>query len=91
LDEQDDILLWIQRETAESQTAIDVANGEIALLQEYRARLIADVVTGKLDVREAAARLPLEVPVSEPLDEIQDLAEDEESAEDVELEAEETI
>ena len=31
---------------------------EIALAREYRARLIADVVTGKLDVREAAARLP---------------------------------
>ena len=28
------------------------------LLREYRTRLIADVVTGKLDVREAAARLP---------------------------------
>ena len=28
------------------------------LLGEYRARLIADVVTGKLDVREAAATLP---------------------------------
>ena len=27
-------------------------------LQEYRTRLIADVVTGKLDVREAAAKLP---------------------------------
>ena len=27
-------------------------------MQEYRTRLIADVVTGKLDVREAAARLP---------------------------------
>ena len=31
---------------------------QIALLREYRTRLIADVVTGKLDVREAAARLP---------------------------------
>ena len=30
-------------------------------LREYRTRLIADVVTGKLDVREAAARLPDEV------------------------------
>ena len=28
------------------------------LLGEYRARLIADVVTGKLDVRVAAATLP---------------------------------
>lgn len=34
---------------------------EIKLLREYRTRLIADVVTGKLDVREAAARLPDEV------------------------------
>jgi type I restriction enzyme S subunit len=31
---------------------------EIELLNEYRTRLIADVVTGKLDVREAAATLP---------------------------------
>ena len=31
---------------------------EIDLLHEYRTRLIADVVTGKLDVREAAAHLP---------------------------------
>ncbi len=39
------------------------------LLREYRTRLIADVVTGKLDVREAAARLPDEVEELEPLDE----------------------
>lgn len=31
---------------------------QINLLHEYRTRLIADVVTGKLDVREAAAELP---------------------------------
>ena len=31
---------------------------EIALMQEYRTRLTADVVTGKLDVRPAAAHLP---------------------------------
>jgi type I restriction enzyme S subunit len=30
------------------------------LLNEYRTRLIADVVTGKLDVREAGAQLPEE-------------------------------
>ena len=34
----------------------------IGLLREYRTRLIADVVTGKLDVREAAATLPDLVP-----------------------------
>ena len=31
---------------------------ETSLMSEYRTRLIADVVTGKLDVREAAAALP---------------------------------
>lgn len=41
---------------------------EIELIREYRTRLIADVVTGKLDVREAAMRLPDE---GEPLDEIE--------------------
>ncbi len=42
------------------------AEREIDLLREYRTRLIADVVTGKLDVREAAARLPDEVEEPEP-------------------------
>ena len=31
---------------------------QIELLREYRTRLIADVVTGKVDVREAAVQLP---------------------------------
>ena len=31
---------------------------EIAALKEYRARLIADVVTGKFDVRGTAPALP---------------------------------
>jgi type I restriction enzyme S subunit len=39
------------------------------LVREYRIRLIADVVTGKLDVREAAARLPQDVDELEPLGE----------------------
>ena len=37
---------------------------QIALLREYRTRLIADVVTGKLDVREAAAKLPETAPLA---------------------------
>jgi len=41
---------------------------EIALLREYRTRLVADVVSGRLDVREAAARLPDQV----PLDSVED-------------------
>jgi type I restriction enzyme, S subunit len=39
-------------------TAIARTEREIALVQEYRTRLTADIVTGKLDVREAAAGLP---------------------------------
>ncbi|MXX16840.1 MAG: restriction endonuclease subunit S, partial [Gammaproteobacteria bacterium] len=39
-------------------TTIDLANREMNLFREYRTRLVADVVTGKLDVREAAAELP---------------------------------
>ena len=34
---------------------------EIELVREYRTRLISDVVTGVLDVREAASGLPDEV------------------------------
>ena len=49
---------------ADSTVGIDIATyrleREIRLLREYRTRLVADVVTGKLDVREAAARLPEE-------------------------------
>ena len=38
----------------------------IEQLNEYRTRLIADVVMGKLDVREAAARLPEEIEGLQP-------------------------
>jgi len=39
------------------------------MMRELRTRLIADVVTGKLDVREAASRLPDEPEAPDPLDE----------------------
>lgn len=41
-------------------TVISRTEREIELLREYRTRLTADVVTGKLDVRQAAERLPAE-------------------------------
>ncbi len=41
---------------------------QIDLLREYRTRLIADVVTGKLDVREAAAKLPETDPLADDRD-----------------------
>lgn len=48
---------------------------EISLLREFRTRLIADVVTGKLDVREAAARLlPEETMENEQTEETDELS-----------------
>ena len=38
-------------------------------MQEYCTRLIADVVTGKLDVREVSARLPDEADHQFPVEE----------------------
>ena len=54
-----------------ADASITRIHAEIFLLREYRTRLIADVVTGKLDVREVAARLPDEVEEPEPVDEIE--------------------
>ena len=58
--EQDAIVEYLERETADTNAAITRTRRQIGLLQEYRTRLIADVVTGKLDVRAAAAQLPEE-------------------------------
>jgi type I restriction enzyme S subunit len=60
-EEQERIVKVIQGETAELNGATTGLEREIDLLREYRTRLVADVVTGKLDVREAATRLPEEV------------------------------
>jgi type I restriction enzyme S subunit len=58
--EQEAVITHIEVETTPISRVIDRLEREIGLLCEYRTRLIADVVTGKLDVREAAARLPAE-------------------------------
>jgi type I restriction enzyme S subunit len=63
LTEQRDIVNYVAAETCGLDTAISRLEREIDLLREYRTRLVADVVTGKLDVREAAARLPDEAPL----------------------------
>ncbi len=80
LQEQAQIASYIASTTAHSvQDAIRLER-EIALLREYRTRLVADIVTGKLDVREAAARLPDEpIPESDQSDmDDETIAEDEE-------------
>ena len=54
-EEQDSIVGYLDRVTAEINASIDRALRQIELMQEYRTRLTADVVTGKLDVRGAVA------------------------------------
>ena len=56
--EQASIARFLNRTDLYIQRTIRANQREIELLHEYRTRLIADVVTGKLDVREAAAALP---------------------------------
>lgn len=75
LEEQIRILERVESETASFFTAISRLEREIELLREYHTRLVADVVTGKLDVREAAARLPDE-PVQAAVEETIDLPDD---------------
>jgi type I restriction enzyme S subunit len=57
LAEQRQIADHVRVETQAIDTAIGRAKREIELLREHRTRLVADVVTGKLDVGEAAKGL----------------------------------
>ena len=58
LDEQCSIVKYMDKAIAKIDVAVACARRQMELVQEYRTRLIADVVTGKLDVRKAAAQLP---------------------------------
>ena len=66
--EQRELVTFVHRATANLDSVILTTNREISLLREYRTRLIGDVVTGKLDVREAAAGLPEVDPVAAEFD-----------------------
>ena len=56
--EQAEITLATRQATKTLESTSAKAAQEVMLAREYRTRLIADVVTGKLDVRAAAAGLP---------------------------------
>ncbi len=58
LGEQADILKKVAEENQPIDEAIKRLNREIDLLREYRTRFAVDMVTGKLDAREAVASLP---------------------------------
>ena len=68
--EQKSIVRWLDSASKQVDQVVAVALREITLFREYRTRLIADVVTGKLDVRKAAATLPNEADEPELLDDI---------------------
>lgn len=68
LDEQLAIVEHIDKTFVDIDAAIARARQQIELMKEYRTRLVADVVTGKLDVRDAAARLPDEEDADDWLD-----------------------
>ena len=57
LHEQAAIVEHVDKATVAIDSAIARARRQIELIEEYRTRLIADVVTGKLDVRDAATQL----------------------------------
>ena len=69
LDEQEAILSHAIDACSPIDSERTRALREIELIREYHTRLIADVVTGKLDVRDVAAGLPDDPKGPEPLDE----------------------
>ena len=99
LEERQSILRYVAETTAPIIKAIAAARRQIDLLQEYRTRLIADVVTGKLDVREAAAPLPDEAADRDPTEESgpladgtdEDLYDAEDSVDELAIEREVTV
>ena len=75
LPEQRAIVRYLDEAAARIDAAITRARRQAELAEEYRDRLTADVVTGQLDVREAAARLPAEAD-EEPVDDGAPLADE---------------
>lgn len=76
--EQEEIADYIEQETAKIDRAVPVLEKEIELLKEYRTRLISDVVTGQMDVRN------VEVPEYTPEE---DIAEEAPEEQEVEMDA----
>ena len=71
LKEQQSIAAYLDRELASANEVVARTRNEIELMMEYRTRLIADVVTGKLDVRG------VELPEFDELEEVSDAVDEE--------------
>jgi type I restriction enzyme, S subunit len=88
IEEQQDIVSYIEKETAILNTTISTIEKEIALVEEYKTALIAEAVTGKIDVRGyAVPEVEMEEETYEELEEEMSMA-----AEDAaDYETEETV
>ena len=83
LDEQKAIAEYITAEVAKIDNALPTFQKEIELLREYRTRLISEVVTGQIDVRDVV--IPEYTPEEDTEIDTDDAGEDmEEVAEDAE-------
>ena len=77
-----DISDYLDRETANLNLIIEKIGQDLRGVMEYRTRLVADVVTGQVDVRDAAAKLPEEPAELERLNEVKTLSEEDDIADD---------
>lgn len=73
IDEQEAIVGFIEKETALIERTIARTEREIELIQEYRTRLVSDVVTGKVDVRNVV------IPDFEPVEADADTTDEDET------------
>lgn len=83
INEQQSIVDYINQETALIDKTIDRTEREIELIQEYRTRLVSDVVTGKVDVRS------VDIPEFEPVEADLEVQDGEESEDELITEGEE--
>lgn len=77
--EQAEIASYLRSATSDINDGIARLEREIDLLREYRTRLFADVVTGKVEVCDAATNLPQEI-ASENVEDDTDLSIDPETS-----------
>lgn len=81
--EQEKIVFYLNTQCANIDILIENINREITLLVEYRTRLISDVSTGQIDVRD------LEIPDFEFVEDVADFMSDDESIDTEEMVEEE--
>lgn len=85
-EEQAEIARYFRTEFSELDAVLERTGSEIALIREYRERLIADVVTGKLDVRHVEIAAPVDEPIADEDDALDEDIETEDRDELAEVE-----